>query len=152
MSLSNEQKQTISQRLADGASMADIQRLVNEDFGLKMTYMEVRFLIDDLEIEVPDNKPEEPETPEEDAAATPAASADATLVPEGVSVEVDKIKRPGAAMSGSVTFSDGITAVWYIDEMGRLGLDPSQEGYQPSEEDIQDFQLKLREALQGPQI
>lgn len=149
MSLSNEQKQTLIEQLADGATMADIQRTVNNDFGLKMTYMEVRFLIDDLEIEVPDNKPE-PEVEDENAAAEPVENEAAQ--PGHVTVELDKIKRPGAAFSGDVVFSDGVKSVWYVDEMGRLGLDPSVEGYQPSEEDIQEFQVQLRSLLQGPQV
>lgn len=145
MSLTNEQKQILSQQLASGAPIADIQRTVNNDFGIKMTYMEIRFLIDDLEIEVPDIKPEpEPEeAPVEEVVPEPTGT---------VTIEVDKIKRPGAAVSGDVVFSDGVKATWYIDDMGRLGLDPSQEGYQPSEEDIQEFQVQLRQALQGPQI
>ncbi len=145
MSLNDEQKKAIAQQLADGASIADIQRLVNDEFKLGMTYMEVRFLIDDLEIEVPDIKPKPEEKAEEASVVEPEPVA-------GVVVEVDKIKQPGAAISGDVRFSDGQTAKWYVDEMGRLGLNPAQEGYQPSDEDIQEFQMTLREKLQGPQL
>lgn len=146
MSLSDEQKQSLAQQLADGASIADIQRTVNDEFKIGMTYMEVRFLIDDLDIEVPNIKPEA-----DKAEAEEATPAEAELV-QGVTVEVDKIKQPGAAISGEVRFTDGQTAKWYVDDMGRLGLNPAEEGYQPSEEDIQEFQMKLREQLQGPQL
>ncbi len=139
-SLTDEQKQVLAKQLADGASIADIQRVVNDEFKVGMTYMEVRFLIDDLDLEIP-----EPEVPVEEEEAVPEPV-------EGVHVELDKIKRPGAAMSGEVRFSDGENAVWYIDENGRLGLDPATEAYQPSEQDVQEFQTKLRTLLQGPQI
>ncbi len=153
MNLTDEQKQTIAQRLGDGASIADIQKLVTDEFGVAITYMDTRFLIDDLNLEL---KPEEPkpETPASNdvsAAPDPSAPLDSGG-PGSVSVEIDKIKRPGAAVSGSVTFSDGVSAKWYVDPMGRLGLDPSQEGYQPSQEDIEAFQVELQTKMQGPGV
>ncbi len=150
MQLTDEQKAQISKCLADGASIADVQRLINEDFKVQMTYMEVRFLMDDLNLELAEPKPE----PAEDADASTdleAAPAEAELV-GGVQVEVDRIKRPGAAVSGTVTFSDGVSAKWYVDPYGRLGLDSDKEGYQPSEEDIQEFQLELQKQMQGPGV
>ena len=150
MSLSNEQKSQIAQRLADGAGIADIQRLISDEFKIPMTYMEVRFLMDDLNLDLAP----EPE-PEPEAAVDPdleAIPAEAELVGGGgtVSVEMDKIKRPGAALSGSVTFSDGVKAQWSVDPYGRLGLDADQDGYQPSPEDIETFQLELQRQMQGP--
>ena len=52
MNLSDEQKQTIAQRLADGESIADIQRLITSEFGVAMTFMETRFLLDDLNLDL----------------------------------------------------------------------------------------------------
>jgi hypothetical protein len=46
-------------------------------------------------------------------------------------------------VSGQVTFSDGNTAEWYLDQTGRLGLVPKTEGYRPSPPDIQKFQVAL---------
>jgi hypothetical protein len=66
----------------------------------------------------------------------------------GVTVEIDKVVRPGAAASGSVTFSDGKKAGWHVDQFGQLGLVPPEEGYQPTEEDLQAFQMELRNAMQ----
>jgi hypothetical protein len=60
MNLSDEQKQIIAQRLSDGASISDIQRLVTDDFNGSMTFMETRFLIDDLNLDL-----KEPEVAEE---------------------------------------------------------------------------------------
>lgn len=148
MSLSNEQKSQVSKILSEGASIADVQRLIVDEFKIPMTYMEVRFLMDDLNLEL---APEpEPEPEETEAEAADPVPAEAELVGDGsVSVELDKIKRPGAALSGSVTFSDGVSATWTVDPYGRLGLDPAQEGYQPSPEDIEAFQLELQRQMQS---
>ncbi|MBK1875556.1 hypothetical protein [Pelagicoccus mobilis] len=149
MSLSNEQKSQVAKILSEGASIADVQRLIVDEFKVPMTYMEVRFLMDDLNLELapePEPEPEEEEAGQ-DAEATPA---EAELVGDGsVSVEIDKIKRPGAALSGTVTFSDGVSATWTVDPYGRLGLDPEQEEYQPSPEDIEAFQLELQRQMQS---
>ena len=155
MNLSHEQKQIIAERLADGKSIADIQRLITSEFGVAMTFMETRFLLDDLNLDL---KEEEPKPEPDDAVTAEAASSDmsapeeASLGNGSLSLEIDKIVRPGSAISGTVTFSDGVAAKWYVDQMGRLGLDPDQEGYQPSESDIQAFQTELQAKMQAPGI
>ena len=50
-------------------------------------------------------------------------------------------------VSGKVNFSDGKSADWYLDQMGRLGLVPKEQGYKPSEEDLMDFQTELQSEL-----
>ncbi len=60
---------------------------------------------------------------------------------------VDQITRPGAIVSGKVTFSDGQQAEWYLDQAGRLGVVPKQQGYKPSAADVQDFQLALQQEM-----
>ncbi len=64
-----------------------------------------------------------------------------------VKVKVDQIARPGAVASGSVTFSDGNTASWYLDQFGRLGLAPQKQGYKPPATDLQEFQVELQNEL-----
>jgi hypothetical protein len=39
--------------------------------------------------------------------------------------------------------------MWYVDEMGRLGIDPEVEGYQPSEAYIQAFQRELQSVMES---
>lgn len=155
MNLSDEQKQTIAQRLADGESIADIQRLITSEFGVAMTFMETRFLLDDLNLDLKEEEPKpgpDDAVPAEAASSDMSASEDAALENGSISVDIDKIVRPGSAISGTVTFSDGVAAKWYVDQMGRLGLDPDQEGYQPSESDIQAFQTELQAKMQAPGI
>jgi hypothetical protein len=65
----------------------------------------------------------------------------------GVSVTVDQLARPGAIVSGKVTFSDGQSADWYLDQAGRLGVVPKQQGYKPPAADVQEFQLALQNEL-----
>jgi len=59
-------------------------------------------------------------------------------------VTIDQIMKPGMMISGNVTFSDGETAAWYLDQMGRLGLDPKTIGYRPAERDVLAFQVELQ--------
>ena len=56
MNLSDEQKSIIAERLNDGASIADIQSLITNEFDVAATYMETRFLIDDLNLELQDQE------------------------------------------------------------------------------------------------
>ena len=60
---------------------------------------------------------------------------------------VDQLTRPGALVSGKVTFTDGKSAEWYLDQMGRLGLVPKGQGYKPSQDDLMDFQAELQSEL-----
>jgi hypothetical protein len=49
--------------------------------------------------------------------------------------------------SGKVTFRDGNAASWYIDQTGRLGVVPDQQGYRPPQADLQQFQAALEGEL-----
>lgn len=141
---SPEQLQQVSRWVAEGATLSDVQRRLASDFGLTLTYMDVRFLVDDLGAVLQD-KPE-PAQPAADAVAVSPAAAPAEVPPPGgVTVSTDSLARPGAMVSGKVTFSDGQVADWYVDNEGRPGLIPSTPGYRPSPEDIQRFQVLLDE-------
>jgi hypothetical protein len=182
MDLSQEQKNKVAQWVRDGESLSNIQTRIAEEFGVTMTYMDVRFLVDDLDLELKDtdtgpakagadasgadisgaangadtdakggkvtdfpgaepNAPGEPELVGGDAAGGPGGA---------VSVSVDKVQRPGAVLSGSVTFSDGVSAGWQIDQFGQIGVIPpeSKKDYKPTAEDIQQFQQVLQQELQ----
>jgi hypothetical protein len=79
------------------------------------------------------------------APASPAAAPSGQKVP--VAVAVDKLARPGAMVSGGVTFSDGHQAAWYVDEMGRLSVAAGEPGYRPTAGDMQEFQMALEQEL-----
>jgi hypothetical protein len=137
--LTPEQIAALKQSAAGGASMSDLQRQLKEQFGHTLTYMDTRFLILDLGIELIEEPKATEKTPEE----KPAPEATGTVM-----VTMDTLTLPGALVSGKVTFSDGETAVWMLDQTGRPGLDPDTAGYRPSQEDIMEFQVQLRGLLQ----
>jgi hypothetical protein len=159
MKLSEEQRQRVSAWIVEGAKLSEIQNRLASEFGLKLTYMEARFLVDDLKL-VPKD-PEPPKVVEPPAAAKPAdqpAAPAADEIADGeipapagaakINVTVDQITRPGSLISGKVTFSDGQIADWYLDQMGRLGVVPKQQGYKPSATDVQEFQMALQREVQ----
>jgi len=157
MNLTDEQRQRVTAWILQGAKLSEVQNRLVSEFGIKLTYMEARFLVDDLKLTPKD--PEPPKVVAPPAAATAADPAKLTVeknpAPEGtlpaaggaVSVTVDKITKPGAIISGKVDFSDGQTADWYLDQTGRLGVVPKQAGYKPSAADVQEFQLALQQEV-----
>lgn len=158
MTLTDAQKSEVARWLDQGAKIAEVQDRLDSEFGLRMTYMEVRFLVDDLKLVPRDPEPtKEPEPPAAPAAESKPAvpeppkpdEASPASPPSGgsVKVSVDQIAIPGALVSGKVTFSDGQKASWTLDQMGRLGLAAEQKGYRPSAADVQDFQLALQNEL-----
>jgi hypothetical protein len=157
MQITDEQKQKVAAWMADGLKLSDIQGRLGEECGVRLTYMDVRLLVDDLKLVPKDPPAPEPEKiePAAPAPATQAAppqlsplSPDAPAQPASkVSLTVDQIARPGTIVSGGVTFSDGKPAVWYLDQTGRLGVTPSEQGYRPPEGDVEAFQVMLDREL-----
>ncbi len=159
MNLTEEQRQRVAAWIAEGAKIADIQNRLAAEFKVKLTYMEARFLVDDLKLTPKDPEPPKVVEPIAKAApatppltTTPVPAGEANEIPApvaggGVSVSVDKIARPGTVVSGNATFSDGQIADWYLDQTGRLGVVPKQQGYKPSAADVQDFQLALQQEV-----
>jgi hypothetical protein len=158
MTLTEEQKSAITGWLEAGATLSEVQKRLREDFQITLTYLDTRLLVDDLRIMPKDPEPEpapveesspagavppapgaEPPYPEDDFAAPPP-------LPGGgrVNVTIDQIMKPGMMISGKVTFSDGEKADWYLDQTGRLGLDPATIGYRPAERDVLAFQVELQ--------
>jgi len=149
MELTDSQKSAVTEWVQEGRSIAEIQRSLLEEYKISMTYMDVRFLVDDLDIAMV-----EPETDEEDGSAEEATPADAELVDDGgasgVSVEVDAVMRPGSLVSGTAKFSDGKSLGWQLSASGQLGLVPDENDpeYRPADKDLQEFQTQLQEILQ----
>jgi hypothetical protein len=194
MDLSPEQKTAVASWVAAGDNLSVVQKKLSEQFQVAMTYRDVRFLVDDLNLELKDAAPKvdasdvtktpaaKPEAPgvggrgapekkgffdkakeklglakDETSADEPAFDDEEEgvdeLLPEGasnVSVSVDKVTLiPGALASGTVTFSDGVTAKWIVDQYGRPGFtEVSKPGYRPTADDGQAFMQELSVALQ----
>ena len=146
----------MAQWLDQGLKIAEIQTRIAAEFKLTLTYMDVRFLVDDLKLVPKDPEPVKvPELVPPGAASTvpspalptPEAEPPPAQPAAGVSVMVDQIARPGALVSGKVIFSDGQKADWSLDQMGRLALAAQQKGYRPSQVDVQAFQKALQDEL-----
>ena len=165
MNLDEAQRKSVAQWIEAGARLSEIQNRITAEFGVSLTYMEVRLLVADLKL-MPKNfeprktvevgaKPGRPdsatgpalqETPRPpgdefapDVEPTPGAGS--------VAVTVDTAARPGAVVSGNVKFSDGKTAMWHLDQLGRLGTATAEKGYRPSPVDMQKFQAALEQEL-----
>lgn len=192
MSLTPEQQQAVAGWVAAGDNLSTIQKKLADEFKVSMTYRDVRFLVDDLNLSLKDPAPKvdasdlsktpptasspragekkgffdkakeklglaKDEEAQRGASAEPSADdlADEAyddLPPAGgnVTVSVDKVTLiPGAVASGEVTFSDGVTGKWIIDQYGRPGFtEISQPGYRPKPDDAQAFMQELSRALQ----
>ena len=194
MTLTPEQKQAVASWVAAGDNLSNVQQKLREQFQLSMTYIDVRFLVDDLNLELKDPKPQAKAN--DLAKAPPAASPgdksgekkgfldkvkekvglgakddaeemeaglaeeedlEAGGIPGGadlgvssVKVVVDKVTLiPGALAGGSVTFSDGVTGKWIVDQYGRPGFtEISKPGYRPTAADAQAFVRELGAELQ----
>lgn len=192
MSLTPEQKKSVAAWVAAGDNLSAVQKKLQEEFKLSLTYRDVRFLVDDLDLELKDAAPkvdtnDVSKTPPPAPTATPAGKkgpgarpgpaegpadeeqiaetddaddageaggeADFEALPEGestIAVAVDSVTLiPGALASGTVTFSDGVTGKWVVDQYGRPGFtEVSQPGYRPKPADAQAFMQQLSQALQ----
>ena len=138
--LTDKQKAQVAEWAAAGDQLADLQLKMNEEFGLKITYMDARFAILDLGIELVVEAKPEPEKIEEPQELTPQGFVAAT---------VDEIVRPGYLASGKVIFSDGMKALWGLDQQGRLSVDADDPAYQINDEDMISFQEILRDKLKA---
>lgn len=163
MNLDDAQRSKVGEWVAQGLKLSEIQGRIATELGVKMTYMDVRLLVDDLKLTPKDAEtaqplsamletgPVAPPEPRQSSKAPPAATAASEPAsPElasSVAVQVDQLARPGSVVSGKVTFSDGNMAEWYFDQMGRLGLVPQKPGYRPPQSDLQQFQSLLDREL-----
>ena len=149
MNLDENQRQRVTAWILEGARLSEIQSRLAEEFGLRLTYMEVRLLVDDLKLTPKDPEPPKAVAPPAKPAETKSAAPPSESPPAAgkISVSVDQLTRPGAVVSGKVTFSDGQTADWYLDQTGRLGVVPKQQGYKPSAPDVQQFQMALEKEI-----
>ncbi len=163
--LTAEQKNTVSEWAEAGASLNEIQSRLKSEFGLSMTYMEARLLMMETNIRLKDKIKAPEAVPEATPEATPVdeyddpvtedfSDAAGTAMDEpaaqgagAFAMEADEIMVPGTLVSGSATFSDGVKAKWFLDQMGRLSLKADPPGYQPPPADVPKFQQGLEKIL-----
>ena len=162
--ITEEQVGEIKEWAAAGAQLSEIQKKIEGEMKLNLTYMDTRFLILDLEITLRDLEEEAREKVAKEQAEKVAESGDLNESDEltiedpevlpadntsaNVSVTINKVSNPGFIASGRVTFSDGNAGMWYIDDQG-LGIQPDVLDYQPSRPDIEAFQKELERVMEG---
>ena len=152
MNLTPEQAELVRAWAAEGATLSDIQTRLADECGLRLSYLDTRFLLLDLKVDLVEKTkkepPPKPTAPADaadvlggagappvpsddgyDAAPPLPAEADADSAaaaeppaPSSVKVSLDRIQRPGFAASGSLVCSDGVKGEWGIDAYGRLAL------------------------------
>ena len=175
MNLNEEQLKSVAAWFAGGASLDEIQKRLVAEFGVHVTYFDLRMIVAELPQPEEDGDADEaagrrfPQegheadaqqrvTPEGDDEAAgrrfpqdgEEADAQERVPPANVTVTVDALMIPGTMASGDVVFSDGVKGKWYLDQMGRLGLGGDlPQGYRPSPADAALFQARLMEALRA---
>jgi hypothetical protein len=161
--LTEEQKQGVRKWAADGASLNQIQDLLRQQHELALTYLDIRLLAAELGLKIQEKEKAKEEPAQAPPIVNPQSAVDDDLADEAgefepappppgpgaakVTVSVDAIAIPGMLASGKATFSDGKTAAWYLDEMGRLGMKAPEPGYKPPAGDVPVFQRELDLAL-----
>jgi len=169
MKLTDEQLKSVAAWFAAGASLDEIQKRLVAEYGVHITYFDLRMIVAELPQPEDPEVAEDPEDPEDPEVPEDPESPENLEVPEdpgspenpenpetpengvaNVTVTVDALMIPGTMASGDVTFSDGVKGKWYLDQMGRLGLGGDlPQGYRPSPADAALFQARLMEALRA---
>ena len=88
MALTPEQSQAVSSWIAAGDNLSIVQKKLADQFKISMTYMDVRFLVDDLGLEL---KNAAPKADASDVSKTPAAKPAAA--PAEKKGFIDKMKE-----------------------------------------------------------
>src|SRR6266581_3431759 len=122
MNLDEGQRKKVTEWIGQGLKLSEIQTRLASELGVQMTYMDVRFLVDDLKLVPKDIEPlkpvpsslTSPATSEPKGSRQPPQAAspinNLAAAPSGagaagsISLTVDQLARPGALVSGRVTF------------------------------------------------
>jgi len=157
--LTTDQEQAVRKWAQEGSNLSDIQKKLSAQFGISPTYMDVRFMAIDLKLELRERRSEPvKQVAPESVSASPGGSGsevppgdeeETAGIPGSVAVELDRVMKPGSVVSGTVRFSDGVKALWFLDQYGRLALDAGQPGYKPVPRDVQAFQQELKKELEA---
>lgn len=142
--LSPEQVQSIRDWAEEGLDLNAIQKKLHEDLGIKLTFMDTRFLLQDLDIHI--KHPEPAPQAEQPGDASGAMALPASLLGK-TQVTVDEVTPPHALMAGKVHFRSGAQGVWDIDRTGRINWDATLG--EPTAEDLREFETELQSVLRS---
>jgi len=156
-----ERKEIVKKLLAEGRTLSEVQNYLCKEKGDSITYFELRLLLS----EMPDVKLPEKEPLKSASTAVPSSALDAGARSVSkdpglgvaqkaqetggkLSISMDQIPQPGCVLSGFARFSSGAKAHWFLDEMGRLGLEPELGSEKPTQADMKEFSAELRRMLE----
>jgi hypothetical protein len=152
-----ERKPIVAQLLQEGRTLSEIQDYLRKEKGDSITYMELRLLLSEMpDVKLPEKEPLKTVAPPPTAASAGGkptskegkAGTERPASPSGkLSISVDQVPAPGAMLSGYARFSSGAKAHWFLDEMGRLGIEPELGSAKPTQPDMQEFSTELRRML-----
>jgi len=155
-----ERKLIVGQLLAKGQTLSQIQDYLHKEKNDPITYMELRLLLSEMpNAKLPEKEVRKTVLP---ASGTPASTGAKTAPKDSaapaaakqpgaggrLSISIDQTPAPGSMLSGYARFSSGARAHWFLDDMGRLGLDPELGTGKPTQTDMQEFSSELRRLLQ----
>ena len=142
--LSPEQVRSIRDWAEEGLDLNAIQKWLHEDLGIKLTFMDTRFLLQDLDIQI--RQPEPEPQAEQPAELSGAAAPPASLLGK-TQVTVDEITPPHALMAGKILFRSGAQGVWDIDRTGRINWDATLG--EPTADDLREFETELQSVIRS---
>ena len=138
-----ERKEVVRKLLKEGRTLSEIQDFLRTEKNDSITYMELRLLLSEMpDVKLPEKEaPKAPTLPPEPKPAAGTASGK-------LSISVDQVPAPGAMLSGYARFSSGAKGHWFLDDMGRLAVEPELGSSKPTQKDMQEFTAELKRMLQ----
>jgi hypothetical protein len=139
----DERKPIVRQLLTEGRTLSQILDFLSKEKNDSITYMELRLLLSEMpDAKLPEKEVVKPMLPPEPKPAAPATGGGK------LSISVDQAPAPGSMLSGYARFASGAKAHWFLDEMGRLGVEPELGSEKPTQKDMTEFSTELRKMLQ----
>ena len=99
MDLDETQRKKVAQWIAQGQKLSEIQNRLASELGVRMTYMDVRLLVDDLKLTPKDAEPSKPaHSPLTASGPAPAAATRGGTQPSAAA------QKPSAPAAGREKF------------------------------------------------
>ncbi len=138
-----ERKEIVRQLLGEGRTLSQVQDYLQKEKDDPITYMELRLLLSEIpDAQLPGKEFSKVELPPE---KEPSASAEGGGT---FQVSVDQVPQPGSMLSGYARFRSGAKGHWFLDSMGRVGVEPELGSSKPTQSDMKDFSAELRRILE----
>jgi hypothetical protein len=112
--------------------------------------MELRLLLSEMpDVALPEKEAPKPPPPAEPTVPSKTEAKPVANPNQKLSISVEQVPAPGSMLSGFARFSSGAKAHWFLDQTGRLGVEPELGSDKPTQQDMQEFTAELRRMLQS---